>query len=190
VQRSALRSKASWGHLPNYLGLGVYGHGVCLHSLHKASLAPSFAKTLQEYQALESKSELWDLSQVPSHGHTSTSLADGSMMCLTTNMPYVYNTTLHRIFFPEEALTAMGVPVLRHTADIAGVPSFLLADSAGQDISYSAKVSIAGNGWRSLKCVSVCVCVGVCACVRVCVGVCVAWPGMAWLATFLLQTSR
>jgi hypothetical protein len=49
-----------------------------LHPLHEASLAPSFAKTLLEYQALESESELWDLSQVPSHGHTSTSLADGS----------------------------------------------------------------------------------------------------------------
>ena len=31
---SATDSKASWGHFPICLGPGVYGFGVCLHSLH------------------------------------------------------------------------------------------------------------------------------------------------------------
>ena len=30
-------SKAGWGHFPLDLGLGVYGHGVCQHSLHDAA---------------------------------------------------------------------------------------------------------------------------------------------------------
>ena len=27
------------GHFPIYLGLGVFGHGVCLHSLHSLALS-------------------------------------------------------------------------------------------------------------------------------------------------------
>jgi site-specific DNA-cytosine methylase len=114
-----------------------------------ASLAPSFANAMQEYEQNEQfkKHELWDLSQVPSHGHASTSLADGSMMCLTTNTSYVYNHTLGRLLFPEEALNAMGIPVLDQAACNAGIDPFVLTDTAGQNVSYTAKVSLAGNGW-------------------------------------------
>ena len=128
-----------------------------------ASLAPTFANAMREYNSDEQfkQRELWDLSQVPSHGHASTSLADGSMMCLTTNTPYVYNPAVGRLLFPEEALNAMGIPVLDHAASSAGVDPFILTDVAGKAVSYSAKVSLAGNGWLSRKfvksaCMSAC----------------------------------
>ena len=54
---------------------------------------------------------------------------------------------------PEELLTVMGLPVLKRYAVEAGVPMYGLWDAAGKAMSFSSKVTLAGNaqlGWTRL----------------------------------------
>ena len=108
------------------------------------SLAPSYQECLKEYAQEHADAEVVDLSQHPSRGRTKAST--GKLMCFTTNTAHLYNQRLRRILFPEEALLAMGVPVLPQAAETAGVQQFTLTDTFGKDISFTAKSQMAGNG--------------------------------------------
>ena len=126
----------------------LYGHWYDVEKPCVYSLPTTCQNALQQYStdAKYSASPLWDLVELPDHERARIARVDGSVFTFKTNSGYCYSSEKERILFPEEILNAMGVPVFRESAASASVPLFELRDNDGKHISFSAKVTLGGNG--------------------------------------------